>query len=88
MKEKFYGINEVHTLMEGSRDLEYTDGEERKFVYVGVTAQPMHAQRPQELVLIFDVEDIIEIFNYVLSKNHAEILDSMFEEISHLDLEV
>lgn len=86
MRNNFIGVNYIHDMSISEKSLK--GGEEADRVVIALNGHKLGNKYDQEYVLIFDAEDIIEMFNFLMSQKHGEILDEMLGEISGLDLEV
>lgn len=71
MKTTFIGINEIHTLQ-----FTYCDTVDRNLLYVGVNSQSNTRKTPQDLMLLFTKEQVIEMYEAMLrmEKSNAEYL--------------
>lgn len=62
MKTIYVGINEVHTLQ-----YTYCDTIDENVMYVGVDAQCSNKKSPQDMVLMFSKEQIVEMYHTMMA---------------------
>ena len=59
MKERFFGVNEIHTFMVSEQD--------PNNVYVGMEVQGTHKSEPNSHILIFSPEQIMELYDTLIN---------------------
>lgn len=64
MKKKFYGINEITDAAPGWF-LMPNPGDKPDFMYIEVEAQPETKSLPENLVLMFTIKQIEEVYNFI-----------------------